>query len=300
MCFTEGFTRRMYGGRLAGFAFRGLLLVLIDSIATATAQARPVQITGRVLTEGGPAATTITCTAVGEALLSLPEPVGLGGRYSLSMESGNASHVSCTTSAKGFKPGVVTGLIADGKAHLETLALVRSTTLSIEAVLKQSLASEGDATGVAVLLANHGASDVAVAELSVAATAHEQTTCFDPRPTLIFDFAPRLAFQMTSPSQGTAKGHFEWPQGNLRESVSATVKLEKMGCDQQRLLIRIPYPFNVPRDSSLWLRFVLPARIAAQGGTEGKAVDILLFGWEQIQADVRLADGTTLSKAGSR
>jgi hypothetical protein len=277
--------------------WRALLLLLVVGIA-ATAQATPVQVTGRVLVEGGaPAATTVTCTAAGEASLSPPEPVDLAGRYSLSMESGDASHVRCEASAKGFKPGVVTGLIVDGKARLDTILLNLATTLRVEAVRKQLLSPAEAATGVAVLLVNQGASEVPVAERSISATAHETTSCFDPRPTLVFDFAPKLPFELTVASERVATGKVEWPQGNWRESVSAAIKLEKMGCRQQRLLIRIPYAFNVPGKSNVWLRFKLPARIAVR---DGPAVEVALFDWDDIQADVGLADGTHVSRAGSR
>jgi hypothetical protein len=258
-----------------------------------TSAAASIQVVGAIRGRVGlpPPTASVVCYANGTRATALPESSGLTGTVSFAIQGISATHVSCRFSARGYFPLERTVVIVRDRASFGTIDLVPAPTLALSPiVVVQSL--DGKYTYLDTEFNNESSKAIQINALQIRGSAHASTGCFDPRPALVYRLQESLPIQRGSTVLGeTPFGvAVEGAESALKDEVQATGSLEKLGCDQARLRLDIPYLIPLAAGERGKVRVAIPQTFHGLAGTDEQR--IVFSGWERLSLSFSLGDGS--------
>ena len=280
---------------------RGALYTLIlGGICADVGGASTVQITGVVHGRGMalPAASAV-CHANGGRRTAAAD---LQGNVSLTLDNVQDANIYCTFSAPGYAPYDLTGVPNRGQVAFAAITLVPLLTVSA-GPLSVLRSADRKYTVLDTLIHNESGRAIQVTELHLNGTARVQTSCLDPRPSIIYRVKDNLRVLRNNRVADDAGATIESPNSNEKNTgywkdeaeVNVSGSIERQGCNQARITLTFPYAFSIDAAETPKIRVAVPEVLHEVAQTESQSLD--LSEWERVDLTFVLGDGSHISAA---
>lgn len=273
-------------------------ILLLGGICADVQGASTVQISGVVRGRG---MTLPTASAVCRANAGgRTAAADLQGKVSLTLDNVRDSNIYCTFSAPGYAPYDLTGVPNRGQVTFATIELVPLLTLSA-GPLNVLRSADRKYTVLDTLIHNESGKAIQVTELHLNGTARAQTTCLDPRPSIIYRVKDNLRVSRNNMVADDAGATIESPNSNEKNAgywkddaeVNVSGSIERQGCNQARITLTFPYSFSIDKGEAPKIRVAVPQVLHEYAQTGPQSLD--LSHWERLDIVFVLGDGSYVS-----
>ncbi|MEA3029174.1 MAG: hypothetical protein QOJ53_1431 [Sphingomonadales bacterium] len=277
-----------------------LRAVLASSLANcfilgaALAQIGPLALSARIVDNRDapiPSA-TLTCYGDGDRITPSPLPADLRGAVR-SQIAFAGTHVRCRASAPGYDAVERTVLAADRRLDVGTMRLERTASLVLGPLLAVRTPN-GSHTILEAFAENQSNHAWQVRQVEIAGSARIATSCLDARPAIIFNISDRVPISVG----GTADLPVDTTLSTgWNEQILATGTVTRLGCDQVRISIVIPYLFVLNAGERQKLRIAVPTSLRQSGQNHRQMLD--LSAWEALRLSL-VGPGESRADTGLR
>lgn len=260
-----------------------------------TCIADDVRVTGRVISnvDSPVPSATVHCFGDGRPLTLTPQSVQLS-MIDFVVPAFGGTHLTCTISAPRFKSVERTVPVVKGSATIGTVKVPSLPTLALRAAVV-GRSADGYFTYVDLLMQNEAPQAIAIRQLDILGTARYRTECLDPRPALVFTLSDLTPIYRTKNTSDSVAVEIDSPPNNWKEQVLATATLERLGCQQNRIKMIIPYLFSLDPNEQHKIRVAVPATWSElkKGGKQ----PVPLYQWEMLSLEFLLDDGSRIESS---